>query len=466
MNYPAPKGSRPRKSRIFSSRIIFVTLAAFALLAIATTSAFMAPPADPNPGAIFTTDTACAGTNVNIFTSKDGVYLNGGPKHPGAAALPDGSYFVQVTDPGGATLLGKSLTADFVIFGGIPAACYRLADLVASAGSGFTTNGYDDSPNNGGEYKVWVSLDSTFANSNTKTDNFKVKATGCQDCPPPQTNPTLRVRKYYDANANGINDDAQPITGWKIHIQDNIDFIRYTPVNLVVDVDTYTVTEFPTTETNWQHTGCGVINNLLNSLSACTPGPDNTSVTLESGDDKTVEFGNLCLGAGGGLTLGYWSNKNGEAAIKNCQGGGTAATLAFLSTLNLRNGNGSAFDPASYNSNPSSTNFRSWILSATATNMAYMLSAQLAAMELNVRCGGVNGGSLIYAPGTTSANAFGYAPVNAVMAEADATLGLNGSTLSGNPERTHQEALKNALDKANNNQNFVQAGPCAFSFAP
>ncbi len=209
-----------------------------------------------------------------------------------------------------------------------------------------------------------------------------------------------------------------------------------------------------------------MINNLLNSSSACTPGLDNTGVALESGDDKTVEFGNLCLGAGGGLTLGYWSNKNGEAAIKGCQGGGTAATLAFLGTLNLRNGNGSAFDPASYNSNPSATNFRSWILSATATNMAYMLSAQLAAMELNVRCGGVNGNSLIYAPGATSANALGYATVNNVMAEANTSLGLFGLTPSGDPERAHQEALKNALDKANNNLNFVQTGPCPFSFAP
>jgi hypothetical protein len=57
--------------------------------------------------------------------------------------------------------------------------------------------------------------------------------------------------------------------------------------------------------------------------------------------------------------------------------------------------------------------------------MAYMLSAQLAAMELNVFNGFVNGNALIYAPGTTSANALGYASVNAVMAEANTDLATN-----------------------------------------
>jgi hypothetical protein len=97
--------------------------------------------------------------------------------------------------------------------------------------------------------------------------------------------------------------------------------------------------------------------------------------------------------------------------------------------------------------------------------MAYMLSAQLAAMELNVFNGKVAGGSLIYAPGATSANSLGFATVNAVMAEADASLGANGLTVASGATRTYQEALKNALDRANNNLNFVQATPCAFSFA-
>ena len=105
---------------------------------------------------------------------------------------------------------------------------------------------------------------------------------------------------------------------------------------------------------------------------------------------------------------------------------------------------------------------------ATATNMAYMLSAQLAAMQLNVLNGLVNGNAFIYAPGTNSANALGFATVNAVMTEANTLLGSANPLLipSGNADRPRAEALKNALDKANNNLNFVQSTPCAFSFAP
>ena len=51
-------------------------------------------------------------------------------------------------------------------------------------------------------------------------------------------------------------------------------------------------------------------------------------------------------------------------------------------------------------------------------------------------------------------------------AEANTELGLRGLTLSGNPYRSYQERLKNALDNANNNRSFVQPAPCPFSFAP
>src|SRR5215213_11105838 len=62
----------------------------------------------PISGAIFTTDSTCTGVNLNIYGDKGDVYLDGGPAHPGAAGLPDGSYYVQVTEPDG-TLLGTSV---------------------------------------------------------------------------------------------------------------------------------------------------------------------------------------------------------------------------------------------------------------------------------------------------------------------------------------------------------------------
>jgi len=66
----------------------------FAALFAATTIGYMAP---PNTGAIFTTDVSCSGTNINIFLTKDDVYVDGGPAHEGAAGLADGVYYIQVT---------------------------------------------------------------------------------------------------------------------------------------------------------------------------------------------------------------------------------------------------------------------------------------------------------------------------------------------------------------------------------
>ena len=39
-----------------------------------------------------------------------------------------------------------------------------------------------------------------------------------------------------------------------VRIHDNIDFIRFTPVDLIVDPDDYTVIEFDSVEPNWVHT--------------------------------------------------------------------------------------------------------------------------------------------------------------------------------------------------------------------
>jgi len=97
--------------------------------------------------------------------------------------------------------------------------------------------------------------------------------------------------------------------------------------------------------------------------------------------------------------------------------------------------------------------------------MANMLSAQLAAMALNIHNGKVDGDALIFAPHTASANPLGFAKVSDVVFEANAELALYGSTPSGHERRAYQEALKNALDNANNNTSFVQPTPCPFSFA-
>ena len=173
-----------------------------------------------------------------------------------------------------------------------------------------------------------------------------------------------------------------------MRIQNGVDLTRYTPVSIVLEAGDYTVSEFLPQEGNWMATT-----------------QTTQSVTVVNGQTTTVYFGNLCLGEGGGRPLGFWSNRNGQRLIGNDD-------LVLLSGLNLRNSDGTNFDPANY------ATFRTWLLGGNATNMAYMLSVQLAAMELNVFNGFVSADALIYAPGTTSANALGFATVGDVMAEA------------------------------------------------
>jgi len=417
----APHKSNWRRAVVLASIIIVA-------VSVLTTTSYMAPVT----GAIFTTISSCDGTNFNIFNSKTDVYVDGGPAHEGAAGLPDGFYHIQVTEPGG-TLLGTSVGSanptPLHVTNGEFDQCYQLEAIVIKASD--NTPGYDDTTNGGGEYKVWVSMNADF--SGNKTDNFKVK-------PDVPASGTLNVKKFYDANANGINDDGQLITGWKVRIIDDVELFRFTPVSIVIAPDDYTVNEFDPAETNWLHTTANPVN-----------------VTVGAGETKTVEFGNLCLGAGGGHTLGFWSNKNGQATMGD--GGSVCSELGLLNGLYLRNAGGTRMNFAC-----DYTAFRNWLLSATATNMAYMLSAQLAAMELNVEAGFVNGNALVYAPGTNSANALGFATINALMTEANAELTLHPTALAGDSWRSYQEALKNALDKANNNQTFVQPTPCPFTF--
>ncbi len=423
--------------------------------------------AAPLPGAIFTTEIdpvtmACSGVNINIYGAKIDVYLDGGPTHPGAASLPDGAYFVKVTNPSGSDLLGTSVgTATpqpFVVSNGEPLACYQLWAILKKDSDG--SQGYDNTPNPGGEYKVWVSTVATFDNPSSKTDNFKAPNDTDGGGGGPGGDPLMArlcVEKFYDANVNGVADIGEVLlNGWKVLITDGISLTRFTPVCVILEatepktqVPLYNVFEYSPIETNWIHTTPQTVNNI-----GLPPDADPWPLTV------TVTFGNVCIGPGGGMTLGFWSNKNGQRTMND--GGTLAPELALLSGTNLRNASGADFDPATYDG------FRTWLLGANAKNMSYMLSAQLAAMILNTEAGKVGGGAVVYAPavGITSAGLVtGFLTINDLLGAANTELGNHGAAVSGTSYRAYQEALKNALDDANNNKNFLQAAPCPFTFA-
>jgi hypothetical protein len=337
------------------------------------------------------------------------------------------------------TSVGSSNETPVTVAGGEFTSCLQLADIVWSAG----VKGYDDTPNNGGEYKVWVSNIATFDNNATKTDNFKVREGGCvTDCTPLQS--LLTIQKFYDANTDGVKQAGEPfLTGWRVGLTPSgqLEEILHTTYTADRNYGQYSATEFMPIQTNWIRTTPAVI-----------------PVSFVHGSDgTTITFGNVCTGAGGGLTLGYWSNKNGQDDLTKAVGG-MSGSLARLTGLNLRTPEGTPFDPTSY------AQYRTWLLNGNAVNMAYMLSVQLSAMSNNVATGKVSGSALIYAPGATGANGAGFASIQAVMTEANASLGTSGLTTTADPVRTYQEALKNALDNANNNRNFAQAQPCTFTF--
>src|SRR5215211_1234401 len=417
-----------------------------AFIAVMVAGPFFAPNAlpvdDPSiSGAIFSTDSTCTEVNVNIYEFKDDVYIDGGPRHPGAAGLPDGSYCVQVTDPSGETVLGRSDPGAVTVVDGEFVQCYQLTSILKTGSSGFTEAGFDDTSNPGGEYKVWVSTDCDFINSSTKTDNFQVKGAEC-------TKGTVCVTKLYDANANGIQDNGEAdIAGWQFRVfsHDNLQTTRETPKCAHVHAGTYTFVESSAIELNWIHTTS-----------------TRAEINMETTTTENISFGNVCTGAGGGFTIGFWSNPNGGKLETN-------SDFAALTALNLVTAQGTAQDFTGALAQ-NKTSLRNFLLGANATNMANMLSAQLAAMKLNVLHGFVNGSALVYAPGlsacgTAGLSALGFISINDLMTAANQSLSDHPYTPAGNPDRACQETLKNALDDANNNKNFIQSSPCGFTFS-
>jgi len=89
-----------------------------------------------------------------------------------------------------------------------------------------------------------------------------------------------------------------------------------------------------------------------------------------------------------------------------------------------------------------------------------MLSVQLAAMTLNVESLQVSGSSLVYAPNVDGSNPAGFISIDALTAAAVAAL-ADQYTPAGDPNRAEQGDIKDALDAANNNTNFVSPTPCS-----
>jgi len=181
-------------------------------------------------GAIFTTVADGSEVNFNIYPSKEAVYLDGGPgvgAPQTAAGLDDGIYVFMVTDPSGKTLLSTDAAAcrRFSVSNGIinsvapSGGCAHVTGLDEDHGA--TTvqlMPYNDTPNPGGEYKVWATLVEDYACDlavidcgvqgnnkhgfiprHSKTDNYKVGGNIGE----------VDIRFFPDFNANGRRDSGE-----------------------------------------------------------------------------------------------------------------------------------------------------------------------------------------------------------------------------------------------------------------
>ncbi len=262
--------------------------------------------------------------------------------------------------------------------------------------------------------------------------------------------------KFYDLNRNGDKDASEvAVAGWKVVLAGTdgmgnaVNQQTFTDANgeywfMDLTPGNYTVTEVAP-NASWVHTT-----------------PTSIDFDLISGEIETGnDFGNVCLNGGGGHTIGFWSNKKGRAVLND--DGSLEPELALLRGLNLRNRDGTNFDPTTY------ARLRTWLLRANGANMAYMLSAQLAAMALNVEAGFVDPSALVYAPDllpfapVPGLGALGFISVDDLITAANIELGLHGLTPEGTAFEPYQRALKNSLNTANRDETFLQPTPCPFS---
>jgi hypothetical protein len=454
-------------------------------------------------------DTHCAtgngNVNCNIYDGKQFVWINGGPL---AASLNDGTYFFAVLSPSAQNSEVNDGTG-VAVDKGTP---HNLSDDVDSytnrsfsVSSGAITNlgghvydpienkinlaDYSTTLNPGGVYILAICqiADPDHSNlypvdpSSCKYDAFKVRTGGGGGG---GGDPVASGLKYYDTNTNGVWDAGEPgIPGWLIDVTVGGTAITGSPFTTVaVPAGTFSLTLVNGTTYHfaerhaanftsgvvtgfWTQTG-NTTDQSIDFLNTTTLNADKTYdvAAVQDGVTTDLNFGNVCYENAGGLTIGFWSNKNGQ----NLE---TATDFAALTALNLRDAAGNNKDfTAALATNK--TAYSNWLLAATATNMAYMLSAQLSATSLNVAHGFTNANVVVY-NGLTVAQLLTYG--NLLLANPIAGVpafnGQNGAvTIAASALRTEQENVKTAFDKINNNGglgSFLQApGVCPISFAP
>ncbi|UCE12284.1 MAG: hypothetical protein JSV04_08785 [Candidatus Heimdallarchaeota archaeon] len=325
--------------------------------------------AKPLSGAIFTTTVDGSIVNENVhYEAKEDVYLDGGPgpNAPSTAAgLPEGDYYFQVTDPSGKDLLSTDHISCRMIhvneYGVIdfayPGINYEYQngkdsgwiEVECQHNTGIDVDHeelgaitvqlfpYDDTPNPGGVYKVWITpveeyapinvFDPTgdkrqdvnnegyaagnfhgFIPAHSKTDNYKVKKHG-----KPYVPPMITVLKFHDKNINGIQDvDEETIEGWLVEVTDTLGVTNTVYTTALVDAPepgTYIFVEDTPTAT------LQTVSTLDGIIVSQYPLADPTvlvPVIGESEETHEVVYGNVGLGS---ITATKIYDRNGNGVV-------------------------------------------------------------------------------------------------------------------------------------------------------
>jgi len=144
---------------------------------------------------------------------------------------------------------------------------------------------------------------------------------------------SISACKFYDRNANGVNDDEPPVAGILFKLDginirgDEVHLSAYTGEDGCVTFADLLPGDYTLTEVlppGWMATTDTVVN-----------------VTLPEGGELNYEFGNICKGEADFDTKGYWHNKNGIAEL-------TADPVFFAGVLQYVNSLDPYDDPSGY----------------------------------------------------------------------------------------------------------------------
>jgi hypothetical protein len=232
---------------------------------------------------------------------------------------------------------------------------------------------------------------------------------------------------FLDADRDGVRDAGEgPALNWQVRL------VTSTTSQLTATdvLGNYRFVDVPA--------GSYTVELVLQSGSIATNTSTAAVAVLGCANAQIAAFGVApAMLACDGHTIGYWRNRHGLMRVQQF------GILQTLPALHLRGLLGAHVAPANL------CLFDLYLTCANSINMAYMLSAQLVAMHCNVMVGFVDPQCVIRDPH------LGNLTVAQLMQQAILSLSQHGLTLPGHPQRAAQQRLKNALDAANNNQNWL-----------